>query len=70
MFVIGSNSMNTYIYRGDVIIARRANSKEVKNIKKGEILVFRWNNKIISHRVYNVIKKDGKVYFKTKGEKN
>lgn len=70
MFVIGSNSMNTYIYRGDVIIARRANSKEVKNIKKGEILVFRWNNKIISHRVYNVIKKDGKVYFKTKGDNN
>lgn len=34
MFVIGSNSMNTYIYRGDVIIARRTNSKEVKDIKK------------------------------------
>ena len=34
MFVIGSNSMNTYIYRGDVIIARRTNNKEIKNIKK------------------------------------
>lgn len=33
-------------------------------------MVFRWNNKIISHRVYNVIKKDGKVYFKTKGDNN
>lgn len=39
MFVIGSNSMNPYIYRGDVIIARRTNSKEIKQIKKGEILV-------------------------------
>ncbi len=70
MFVIGSNSMNTYIYRGDVIIARRTNNKEIKNIKKGEILVFRYNNKIISHRVYKIIKRDNKLYFKTKGDNN
>lgn len=70
MFVIGSNSMNTYIYRGDVIIARRTNNKEIKNIKKGEILVFRYNNKIISHRVYKIIKRDIKLYFKTKGDNN
>ena len=48
MFVIGSNSMNPYIYRGDVIIARRTNSKEIKQIKKGEILVFRYDKKICS----------------------
>lgn len=70
MFVIGSNSMNTYIYRGDVIIARRTNNKEIKNIKKSEILVFRYNNKIISHRVYKIIKRDNKLYFKTKGDNN
>ena len=70
MFVIGSNSMNTYIYRGDVIIARRTNNKEIKNIKNGEILVFRYNNKIISHRVYKIIKRDNKLYFKTKGDNN
>lgn len=70
MFVIGSNSMNTYIYRGDVIIARRTNNKGIKNIKKGEILVFRYNNKIISHRVYKIIKRDNKLYFKTKGDNN
>ncbi len=70
MFVIGSNSMNTYIYRGDVIIARRTNNKEIKNIKKGEILVFRYNNKIISHRVYKIIKRNNKLYFKTKGDNN
>lgn len=70
MFVIGSNSMNKYIYRGDVIIARRTNSKEIKNIKKGDILVFRWNNKIISHRVYKIIRRDNKLYFKTKGDNN
>lgn len=70
MFVIGSNSMNTYIYRGDVIMARRTNNKEIKNIKKGEILVFRYNNKIISHRVYKIIKRNNKLYFKTKGDNN
>lgn len=70
MFVIGSNSMNPYIYRGDAIIAKKTNSKEIKNIKKGDILVFRWNNKIISHRVYKIIKKDNELYFKTKGDNN
>lgn len=70
MFVIGSNSMNKYIYRGDVIITRKTNSKEIKQIKKGDILVFRYNNKIISHRVYKIIKKDSRIYFKTKGDNN
>lgn len=70
MFVIGSNSMNTYIYKGDVVIARRTNPKEIKEIKKGDILVFRWENKIISHRVYKVYNRKGNIYFKTKGDNN
>lgn len=70
MFVIGSNSMNPYIYRGDVIIARRTNSKEIKQIKKGEILVFRYNKKIVSHRVYKIITRNNKLYFRTKGDNN
>ena len=70
MFVIGSNSMNPYIYRGDVIIARRTNSKEIKQIKKGEILVFRYDKKIVSHRVYKIITRNNKLYFRTKGDNN
>lgn len=70
MFVIGSNSMNPYIYRGDVIIARRTNSKEIKQIKKGEILVFRYDKKIVSHRVYKIIIRNNKLYFRTKGDNN
>lgn len=70
MFVIGSNSMNPYIYRGDVIIARRTNSKEIKKIKKGEILVFRYDKKIVSHRVYKIITRNNKLYFRTKGDNN
>lgn len=70
MFVIGSNSMNPYIYRGNVIIARRTNSKEIKQIKKGEILVFRYDKKIVSHRVYKIITRNNKLYFRTKGDNN
>lgn len=70
MFVIGSNSMNPYIYRGDVIIARRTNIKEIKQIKKGEILVFRYDKKIVSHRVYKIITRNNKLYFRTKGDNN
>lgn len=70
MFVIGSNSMNTYIYRGDVIVAKKTEQSQIKDIKKGEILVFKYDNKIISHRVYEIIKKNNKIYFKTKGDNN
>ena len=62
--------MNPYIYRGDVIIARRTNSKEIKQIKKGEILVFRYDKKIVSHRVYKIITRNNKLYFRTKGDNN
>lgn len=67
---IGSNSMKDFMSKGDVIIIRKANEKEKLQIKKGEILIFKYDKKIISHRVYDVIKRDGNVYFRTKGDNN
>lgn len=70
IMVIGSNSMLPYMEKGDVIFLERARKEEKREIKKGEILVFNYDNKIISHRVTKVIKREGYVYYKTKGDNN
>ena len=68
MFTIGSNSMQTFMSKGDIILVKKLNDKEIKNIQKGQILVFRYKKKIISHRVYSIIKREDGTYYKTKGD--
>ena len=68
--VIGSNSMLPYMERGDVVVIEKLNEKEQQNLKKGDILVFRYDNKIITHRIHSIDEKDGKKYFVTKGDNN
>lgn len=71
ILTIGSNSMQTFMNRGDVIIVEKLKGKEIETIKKDkDILVFYYENKIIAHRVYKIIKKDNLTYFKTKGDNN
>ena len=65
MIAIGSDSMNPIYYRGDAIIYEKDT-----DIKKGDILVFEYNNSIITHRVINIIEEDGTKYFQTKGDNN
>ena len=67
---VGSNSMKNFMSKGDVIIIRKATEEEKLKIKKGQILIFKYDKKIISHRVYEVIKRKDTVYFRTKGDNN
>lgn len=68
--VIGSNSMLTYMERGDVVIIEKLNKNEQKELKKGDILVFRYDNKIITHRIHAIEEKEDKRYYVTKGDNN
>ena len=67
MIAIGSDSMNPIYYRGDAVIYKE---KKIEEIKEEDILVFNYNGAIITHRVVNIITKDGKIYFQTKGDNN
>ena len=67
---IGSNSMKPYMSKGDVIIIEKMKGKELEEFEKGDILVFRYNTKIISHRIQDIIKRDNMYYFVTKGDNN
>lgn len=68
--VIGSNSMKPKIYKGDVVLVERLNDKEKKELKIGDILIFKNQNKIISHRIYNIIERNNDRYYITKGDAN
>lgn len=70
IMVIGSNSMYPYMEKGDVIFLEKYKGEELKKVKKGDILVFRYDNKVINHRVTRIVERGGQLYFKTKGDNN
>ena len=67
---IGSGSMEKELYIGDVVIVKKLNKKELKEIDVGSIIVFKMQNKVVVHRVVEIGKDDGSLIFKTKGDNN
>ena len=67
---IGSGSMEKELYIGDVVIVKKLNQKELKEIEVGTIIVFKMQNKVVVHRVVEISKDDGKFIYKTKGDNN
>jgi signal peptidase len=69
MIAIGSGSMSPKIDKGDAVIYEKFDGKNMP--KKGQILVFHKNKKIIVHRIVDVvdINDKEKIYY-TKGDNN
>ena len=70
IFVIGSNSMLPKIAKGDVVFIEQLKDQKRKNVEIGEILTFRYDSKIICHRVVSKVERVDNVYYKTKGDNN
>ena len=69
MLAIGSGSMTGTINKGDAVIYESITKN--KRPKKGDILVFRKDNRIIVHRIIKVIKiSDKEKIYYTKGDAN
>ncbi len=68
--VVGSNSMIEYVSRGDVIVIEKLNDRQKEKVEVGEVLVFKYGNKIISHRVTKIVERPDAVYYRTKGDNN
>lgn len=71
MLAIGSGSMTGTIDKGDAVIYETIDKNKNKIPKKGDIMVFRKENRIIVHRVIRVesVNKTEKIYY-TKGDAN
>lgn len=67
---IGSGSMHPTIAKGDVVILKKLKKSELRSIKKGDVLVQTHDNKLIVHRVFEIINIGDEVNFITKGDNN
>lgn len=67
---IGSGSMSPAIEKGDVIVLKSMKNEEARKIKKGDVLVYNHDNKIIVHRVIKKNNNGETISFKTKGDYN
>ena len=67
MFNIVSESMEPTFYKDDLVVVRKCSEKE---LKKGDIITFKQEDKTISHRIDGITKEKGEIKFITKGDNN
>lgn len=68
-FIVLSDSMETQIMTGDVVVIKEMDTKE---LKENDIIAFKDNdNIVITHRIIEIIKdKNENIEYKTKGDNN
>lgn len=67
MFNIVSESMEPTFYKDDLVVVRKCSEKE---LQKGDIITFKQDERIISHRIDGITKEKGELKFITKGDNN
>lgn len=70
LLAIGSNSMVPEYARGDAIIIEKYTKEEINQIQVGDIIVYKHNDIIVTHRVVKMSKSKDDIIFKTKGDNN
>lgn len=65
-----SNSMVPEFARGYVVITKKTNEKDIKNIKVGDILEYQLNQSVVIHRIINIEDEKGSLIFTTQGDNN
>lgn len=67
-FMVLSGSMETKIHKGDLIITKDVNPE---TLKEDDIIAFRdQQDTVTTHRIIEIVEKDGQTYFITKGDNN
>lgn len=66
--IIATGSMEPLIDPGDIILVHKI--KADTPLKTGDIIQFRRNDVLISHRIVNVVDQEGVVAYQTKGDAN
>lgn len=66
-FVIVSRSMEPFIMKGDMIIVKEVKQDE---LKVNDIISFQDDEAITTHRIKEIVNKDGIIQYKTKGDNN
>ena len=64
-FIVITGSMKPTLNEGDIVFV-----KESKEIQENDIIAFREQNSVVTHRVFEVYKENGEDYYITKGDAN
>ncbi len=70
IIAIGSNSMKDTYARGDAVLIYKYSKNNIDKIELGDILVYRYNDTVITHRVVDKFYSNGHLAFRTKGDNN
>ena len=65
---VATGSMTPTIHKGDVVLLEQKIPYEEIHI--GDVLVYRYDNRVIVHRITNIIENQGHFHFYTKGDAN
>lgn len=66
--VIVTGSMEPTVYPGDVILINKI--KDIEEVQIGDVIQFERDHILISHRVIEIITKDGVTSYRTRGDNN
>lgn len=66
-FVVLSGSMEKTILPGDLIIVKEIDNEK---LEKNDVIAFKDEEVVITHRIVDVVKEDGTVKYVTKGDNN
>lgn len=66
-FIVLSGSMKKEINSGDLVLTKEI---DPKTLKKGDIISFREGEIVVTHRIVDIVEKDGEKGFVTKGDNN
>ncbi|GKU27200.1 S26 family signal peptidase [Clostridium folliculivorans] len=62
-----SGSMSPTFNAGDVIIGK---STDIKDLRSGDIITFKYNDSLTTHRILSISNEDKNLVFQTKGDYN
>lgn len=69
LMAVLTNSMKPIYERGDAVLVRHLEDSEKEKLKKGDIIVFTYNKRMVLHRIVNIsYDSNGNRIYKTKGD--
>lgn len=67
-FIVMSGSMESEIYKDDLIFVKMVDTKQLKN---NDVIAFRTKDNVVTtHRIVNIVESNGETKFITKGDNN
>ena len=70
LIAIGSDSMKDVYQRGDAVLVYKYTKDNADKVNIGDILVYQYNDTVITHRVIDKYYSNGHIAFRTKGDNN